>query len=231
MLGAIAGRRREKPRGTPLRLLKQTGSLSSSPESVDHRPYYPGDADGGNTILDPPVAVLSDLRQRRPVKVNQHRRVVAACCYAFLVKMLDMPHDSMVADPNGIVAPSRALRGLPPPGPMSDSQRPARSDGPKPVHLIGVNDEPAAQRVLEIVRLARAEQKIISRLAEQPQSAGVPVRTGFDEVGRVDQRSVGIGAEQQWPILRRQPESEGDCLPRLDDSMVHARREHGNSRR
>jgi hypothetical protein len=84
MLGAIAGRRREKPRGTPLRLLKQTGSLSSSPESVDHRPYYPGDADGGNTILDPPVAVLSDLRQRRPVKVNQHRRVVAACCYAFL---------------------------------------------------------------------------------------------------------------------------------------------------
>ncbi len=57
--------------------------------------------------------------------------------------------------------------------------------------------EPAAQRVIEIVHLARAEQKIISRLAAQAPAAGMPVRPGIGEVERVNQRRVGVGAEQQ----------------------------------
>jgi hypothetical protein len=83
--------------------------------------------------------------------------------------------------------------------------------------------EPAAQRVIEIVNLVRAEQTIISSLAVEVPVAGMPVRPGIGEVESVNQRRVGVGAEQQRPILGRQPGSEGDCLPRLDDSPGHAR--------
>jgi hypothetical protein len=55
--------------------------------------------------------------------------------------------------------------------------------------------EPAAHRVIEIVHLARAEQKIISRLALQFPVAGMPVRPGISEVECVSQRRVGIGSE------------------------------------
>jgi hypothetical protein len=50
----------------------------------------------------------------------------------------------------------------------------------------------------------------------------MPVRPGISEVERVNQRRIGVGAKQQWRILDRQPGSEGDCLPRLDDSVDHA---------
>src|SRR5215469_3524385 len=82
--------------------------------------------------------------------------------------------------------------------------------------------EPAAQRVIEAVHLVGAEQEIISRLAVQLPVAGMPVRPGIGEVNRVDQRRIGVGAKQQWSLLGRQPGSEGDCLPRLDDSPGHA---------
>jgi hypothetical protein len=60
--------------------------------------------------------------------------------------------------------------------------------------------EPAAQRVIEIVHLARAEQTIISRLALQVPAAGIPVRPGISEVEYVNQRRVGVGAKQQRRI-------------------------------
>jgi len=128
--------------------------------------------------------------------------------------VLDMPHDPMAADPDRIEAPSRARRVLPPPSPVGDckgrlrfhpsaSRRSQWAAGPEPVHLIGMQGEPAAQRVIEIVYLARAEQKIISRFPVQVPVAGMPVRPGIGEVKRVNQRGVGVGAEQQRPILCR----------------------------
>jgi hypothetical protein len=42
--------------------------------------------------------------------------------------------------------------------------------------------EPAAQRVIEIVHLPRAEQNIISTLALQVPVTGMPVRPGIGEV-------------------------------------------------
>jgi hypothetical protein len=83
----------------------------------------------------------------------------------------------MAANPERIEAPSRAWRVLPPTSPVGDGKRPRRLAGPKPVYLIGVKGEPAAQRVVEIVDLARAEQTIISRLALQLPVAGMPVRS------------------------------------------------------
>jgi hypothetical protein len=91
--------------------------------------------------------------------------MVAACCYALLIEVLDVPHDPMAADPDRIEAPCRARRVLPPPSPMGDGKGPGRPAGPKPAHLIGMKGEPAAQRVIEIVHFARAEQMIISSLA------------------------------------------------------------------
>ena len=138
--------------------------------------------------------------------------MVAACRYALLVRVLDVPHDPMAADPDRIEAPFRARRVFSPPSPVGDGKGPGRLASPKPVHLIGMKGEPAAQRVIKIVHLARAEQKIISFLAVQPPVAGMPVRPGISEVECVNQRRVGVCSEQQRPILCRQPRSEGNRL-------------------
>src|SRR5262249_51524294 len=96
--------------------------------------------------------------------------------------MLDVPHDPMAADPERIETPWVARRVLPPPSPVGDGKGPGRPAILKPVHLIGMKGEPAAQRVIEIVDLARAEQTIISRLALHFPVAGIPVRPGISEV-------------------------------------------------
>jgi hypothetical protein len=80
-----------------------------------------------------------------------------------------------------------------------------------------MKSEPAAHRVIGIVHLAWANQTIIPRLALQFPLAGMPVCPGIGEVTCVNQRRIGVGSEQQWCILGRQPGSEGDGLPRLDD--------------
>ena len=129
--------------------------------------------------------------------------MVAACRHALLVEVLDVPNNPMAADPDRIEAPSRAWRVPPPPSPVGDGKGPGRLPSPKPVHLIGMKGEPAAQRVIEIVHLARAEQTIISRLALQFPVAGMPVRPGISEVDCVNQRRIGVSAEQQRPILCR----------------------------
>ena len=128
----------------------------------------------------------------------------------------------MMADPDRIEAPVRARRVPAPPGPVGDGKGPGRLAGPKLVHLIGMKCEPAAQCVLEIVLFVRAEQKIIPKLAVHAPVAGMPMRPGLGEVWRVNQRRVGVGAEQQRPILSGQPGSKGDCLLWLDDFPAHA---------
>jgi hypothetical protein len=133
--------------------------------------------------------------------------MVAARRYALLVEVLNVPHDPMAADPDRIEAPSRAWRVRPPPSPVGEGKGPGRLASPKPVHLVGMKGEPAAQRIIEIVHLARAEQTIISRLALQAPAASIPVRLRISEVESVDQRRVGIGSEQQRRILGRQPGS------------------------
>jgi hypothetical protein len=50
--------------------------------------------------------------------------VVAAFRYAFLVEVLDVPHDPMVADPDGFVAPSGARRVLQLPSAVGDGRGP-----------------------------------------------------------------------------------------------------------
>ena len=78
--------------------------------------------------------------------------------------------------------PSRTRRVLPSTSPVGDGKGPGRITRPKPVHLIGLKGEPAAQRVIEIVHLGRAEQTIISKLALQAAVAGIPMRPGISEV-------------------------------------------------
>src|SRR5215469_11406751 len=68
-------------------------------------------------------------RSRRPsavseVEVYHHWRMVAACRYALLVEVLDVPHDPMAADPDRIEAPWVARRVLPPPRPVGDGRGP-----------------------------------------------------------------------------------------------------------
>ena len=99
------------------------------------------------------------------VEVHHHWRMLAARRYALLVEVLDVPHDPMAADPDRVEAPFLARRVHAPPSPVGDGNGPGRLASPKPVHLIGMKGEPAAQRVIEIVHLARAEQTIISKLA------------------------------------------------------------------
>jgi len=121
--------------------------------------------------------------------------MVAACRYALLVEVLDVLHDPMAADPERIETPWVARRVLPPPSPVGDGKRPGRLASPKPVHLIGIKGEPAAQRVIEIVHLAKAEQTIISRLPLQFPVAGMSVRPGIGEVECVNQRRIGVGSK------------------------------------
>jgi len=59
-----------------------------------------------------------------------------------------------------------------------------------------MSGEPAAQRAMELVHLAPAEQAIISWRASQPPAACVPMRPRISEVECVNQRRVGVGAEQ-----------------------------------
>src|SRR5436309_3401207 len=99
--------------------------------------------------------------------------MVAACRYALFVEVLDEPHDPMAADPDRIVAPFRSRRVLPPPSPVGDGKRSGRLASLKPVHLIAMKGEPAAQRIIKVVHLAGAEQKIISKLAVQVRASGV----------------------------------------------------------
>jgi hypothetical protein len=66
----------------------------------------------------------------RQVEVHYHRRVVAACRYALLVEVLDVPNDPTAADPDRIEAPSRARRVLPSPSPVGDGKGPGRLTSP-----------------------------------------------------------------------------------------------------
>jgi hypothetical protein len=89
--------------------------------------------------------------------------------------------------------------------PVGNGKGPGRLASPNPVHLIGMKGEPVSQPVIEIAHLTRAEQMIVSRLAFQAPAAGVPVRARIGKVKCVNQRCIGVGAEQQRPLLLRQP--------------------------
>ena len=108
--------------------------------------------------------------------------MVAACRYALLVEVLDVLHDPMAADPERIETPWVARRVLPPPSPVGDGKRPGRLAILKLLHFFGLKGEPAAQRAIEIMHLARAEEPIISRLALQFPAAGMLMRSGVSEV-------------------------------------------------
>jgi hypothetical protein len=158
------------------------------------------------------------------IDVHHDQRMIATCLYTRLVEVLDMAYGPVVTNPDRIIAPSRARRVPSPPGPVGDGKRPGGVTSPKPVQLIGMKFEPETQRVLEIMLLVRAEQNIVSALAAQGSAAGMPVGPGIGDVERVNQRRVGVSAEQQRCILFRQPGSKGDCLLRLDDFPAYARR-------
>lgn len=98
--------------------------------------------------------------------------MVGAGRFRLLVKVLDFPHSPMASDPQNRSG-MRAGRVLLLPGPMGDGKGPERFAGAKPVHLIG--SEPASQRVIEIVLLARTKQKIVPELAPQARAARVPI--------------------------------------------------------
>ncbi len=84
--------------------------------------------------------------------------------------------------------------------------------------------EPAPETVLERVNLAWAKEQVITGLTIQTAVAAVPVRARVGEVGRVDQRGVGVGSQQDWSVLGRQPPGDGDGLAGLDNSPAHAGR-------
>ena len=70
------------------------------------------------------------------VEVHLHWRMVAACRYALLVEVFDVPHEPMTADPHRIEAPWVARRVLPPRSPVGDGKGTGWLADPKPVHLI-----------------------------------------------------------------------------------------------
>jgi len=70
--------------------------------------------------------------------------MVAACLCALLVEMLDVPHDPMAADPDGIEAPSRARRVLLLPSPVSDGKGTSRSRLAVRRALLGAVDQAEA---------------------------------------------------------------------------------------
>jgi hypothetical protein len=53
--------------------------------------------------------------------------------------------------------------------------------------------------------LAGAEQKVITGLTVETAISGMPVRARICEVGRVNQRCVGVGSQQDRPLLGREP--------------------------
>ena len=90
--------------------------------------------------------------------------------------------------------------------------------------VIWVSGEPAPQRIVKKVNFPGAEQEIISWLAEQFPTPGVPVRSRVSEVGRVDHGGVRVCAEQERSWLASKPAGEDDRLPRLFDPIAGARR-------
>ena len=85
---------------------------------------------------------------------------------------------------------------------MDDSEWPLRAVHRKCGHLVRVLGEPAPERVIEGMLLARPEQEIIAWLAVQATVAGMPVGAHGREVDGIDQRCVGVGSEQagpRWP--------------------------------
>jgi hypothetical protein len=80
----------------------------------------------GETLGRPPRHDLLGFRVvdaqplSREVEIHFHGRVVAARLFALLVKVLDVPHDPVAADPDEIIAPWRARRVLPPPSFVGD---------------------------------------------------------------------------------------------------------------
>jgi hypothetical protein len=73
--------------------------------------------------------------------------------------------------------------------------------------------EPAAQRVIEIVHLARAEQTIISRLALQAPAAGKPVRRD-----RKSRPISGCGGRRKNPERQDRP-----AMAALDGALTKTR--------
>jgi len=80
-----------------------------------------------------------------------------------------------------------------------------------------------AERVIESVRPVRAEQNIVTWLAEQLPVTGLQVCPSVGEVDRVNQRRARVGGKQQRPTLPGQVGNEGGGLPRLGDPPIHAR--------
>ena len=150
--------------------------------------------------------------------------MVTACDYALLVQVLDVPHNPMAADPDRIEASCRARRVLPLPSPVGDGEGPGRLARLKPVRLLGMKGEPAAQRIIEIVQLGGAEQEIISGFTED---RGWPVYQCVWVSAKSSASISGVLASAPnnngpfWVVNQR---GEGDCLPRLDNSKGHTRR-------
>jgi len=65
--------------------------------------------------------------------------------------------------------------------------------------------EPAPWSVLQGMDFGRSEEQVITGLTVETAAAGVPVRARGRKVGRVDQRGIGIGAQQDRSPLGRWP--------------------------
>jgi hypothetical protein len=62
--------------------------------------------------------------------------------------------------------------------------------------LGGMISEPAPWSILQGMDFARSEEQVITGLTVETAAAGVPVRARGHKGGRVDQRGIGIGTQQ-----------------------------------
>jgi hypothetical protein len=149
--------------------------------------------------------------------------MVAACRDALLISVFDVLNDPMGADPDRIEAPPGARRALRFPVRWVMARCPT---GPQAGSVSLSSERRSSQRRRASSRLCTlpGPNRRSSPFGMQAPVAGIPVRQSIGEVERVNQRRVGVSAEQHSPfcILFRQPGSEGHRLPRLHDSMVHA---------
>lgn len=101
---------------------------------------------------------------------------------------------------------------------MGDNEWPLRAVHRECGHLVRVVGEPAPERVIKGMLLARPEQEIIAWLAVQATVAGMPVGAHGREVDGIDQRCVGVGSEQGRSAVALQSGGERDrlaCTPRI----------------
>lgn len=139
----------------------------------------------------------------------------------YVIDALDRPVGS---GPDRVEASAGALGVLALAGVVGDGERAVGPLCRQCGRVAGMISKLPPERVVQLVNLRRPEHQVITRLAVQAAAPGVPVCARRREIDRVDQRGVGIRADQHRARVRSEPGGQSNSLPGLADAPRHTGR-------